>query len=60
MKYWMICAALLLGACSGCAAMEDLIFGPEPEPWAAPAGGCAYNNAQVQFQQTAEPDLLRR
>ena len=30
MRYWLILAAILAGACSGCGAMEDFILGPDP------------------------------
>jgi hypothetical protein len=62
MNRWLIWMALLLGNCTGCAAIEDAILGPEPGSWNAqqPTGGCQNPNINVNLPQTAEPDLLRK
>ena len=59
-RFWMF-LILLLGTCSGCAAMEDLVFGPEPYPPvnSAPTGSCGMPPPNYIASQTAEPELIQ-
>lgn len=63
MRTWFILAAMLLGACSGCGAMEDFILGPEYVPeqsWqTAPlSSSCSAPPPITSVSQTQEPPLL--
>ena len=56
MRYWLILAAILLGTCSGCGAMEDFVYGPEPyyaQPGVVQAGSCGAPPPTIV--QTQEP-----
>ena len=62
MKYWLL-LILLFSSVSGCAMMEDAIFGPEPaheRPYVAtaPAAGCVAP-VNVNVAQTQEPELIQ-
>lgn len=60
MKPWLA-FVLLLASCSGCAHMEDMMFGPDPyvqgQPWAS-SNACAAP-VVVNVAQTQEPELLQ-
>jgi hypothetical protein len=63
MKRWLI-LLLLLGNCSGCGLMEDLVLGPDPHlpdfsAAAQPSSTCANPAANVNASQTNEPELLQ-
>jgi hypothetical protein len=61
MKRSMALLMMLLGCCSGCAAMEDFMIGPDPAiPMVGQAtGSCGVPITNVAASQTAEPELLR-
>ncbi len=64
MRRWFILAAILLGTCSGCGAMEDFFLGPEPyipDPsyqYAAPPNSCGAPPPITSVSQTQEPPLF--
>jgi hypothetical protein len=64
MKRTLTLLVVLLGSCSGCAALEDLVLGPDPygteygtvsQATNSCGNGAAYGNAS----QTQEPELLQ-
>jgi hypothetical protein len=66
MRRWFILAAILLGACSGCGAMEDFILGPDPyipeQSWQTPPppSSCNAPPPITSVSQTQEPPLSQK
>jgi hypothetical protein len=59
MRRWFILAAILLGMCSGCGAIEDFILGPDPyipdQSWQS--NTCSAPPPITTVSQTQEPPL---
>jgi hypothetical protein len=64
MKRMLTLLVVLLGSCSGCAALEDLVLGPDPYgpeygTVSRAANGCGNAAAYENASQTQEPELLQ-
>jgi hypothetical protein len=64
MKGTLTLLVMLLGSCSGCAALEDLVLGPDPygpEYYTASqaTNSCGNAAAYGNATQTQEPELLQ-
>ena len=64
MKRTLMLLVMLLGSCSGCAAFEDLVLGPDPYgpeyyPASQATNSCGNAVAYGNASQTPEPELLQ-
>lgn len=60
LTFWVV----LLGSCSGCAALEDLVLGPDPygpeyQMTSQATNRCGNAAPNLSAAQTQEPELLQ-